>query len=62
MSGTYLTKIKNVSNLRARVDLLSQIIDEKLEKKSVRVGVTWSWSRTFGPFGSSSPRNCLQQM
>ena len=33
MSGTYLTEVKSVSNLRARVDLFRQIIDEKLEEK-----------------------------
>ena len=33
MSGTYFTEVKGVSNLRARVDFLSQIIDEKLEEK-----------------------------
>ena len=31
--GTLLTKIKRVSDFRARVDFLCQIIDEKLEEK-----------------------------
>ena len=33
MSGTYFTKVKGVLNLRARVDLSRQIIDDKLEEK-----------------------------
>ena len=33
MSETYLTEVKEVSNLKARIDLLCQIIVKNLEEK-----------------------------
>ena len=42
MPITYLTEIENVSKVRARVDLLPQVIHEEVQKEEVGISVQHS--------------------